>query len=125
MGLPIMERKPLSKRSKLCKCEPVCTHYIDIEYLGRYCENQAMNFAVHLINLAKGTGIANGTYNANWTTAQESELKNWVKNGIKYGDYRILGEMFGKSREAVRSKVQHMEREGKIIRKVSSDRQKT
>lgn len=116
MGLPIMERKPLSKRSKLCKCEPVCTHYIDIEYLGRYCENQAMNFAVQLINLAKETNISNGVYSLNWTTAQESTLKKWVENGVKNGDYRILAEMFGKSRTAVKSKVQDMVKEGKIIR---------
>ncbi|MEC0276880.1 hypothetical protein [Peribacillus frigoritolerans] len=120
MGLPDMDRQPLSPRSKLCKCEPRCSNYIDIEYIGRYCDNQAMNFAVQLINLVKETNIVHGVYTPNWTTAQESVLKKWVENGVKNGDYRILGEMFGKNRTAVKNKVYDMEKEGKLKRPARS-----
>lgn len=117
MGLPELRLKPnLFDGSCRCKCKPKCENYIDIEYIGRYCENEATELAVKLINLAKGVNVSQDKYTQRgWTTRQEKVLTDWVTNkGINYGDYRIIGELINKSRGQVKNKVQHMRKEGKL-----------
>jgi hypothetical protein len=118
MGLPEMEHKPMTRGAKFCKCDPRCSHYIEIDYIGRLCETQAMDFAIKVINLAKGTNLSKGTYTNGWTTKQETYLKEWVENkGVKYGDYSAIGAIIGKTGNQVRRKVQRLEQVGRIVRR--------
>lgn len=113
--LPEMTTHPMKRQSPICKCRPQCKTYLDIEDIGRYCENQAMDMALQLINLSKGLNIANGRYNQGaWTTKESDTLKEWVLKGIRPGDYGLLAKLLGRSISSIKNRVYLMRAEGII-----------
>lgn len=108
-------------RSSKCKCTPKCTEYYRIDDYGSYCKNGMQQLAISILNQVNGTMIAQKNLNnRGWTTKQEAELIKFIEqNGVQFGTYRILAEMFGKSRAQVKSKVYKLEKEGRLIRNPS------
>jgi hypothetical protein len=137
MDLLYYERKssteyPARRFKKICVCEPRCENVVDFldpdlqEVLFTLCDNQAQDYAYKLMQLlglmkiipdpktSSRTRIDGRTLNRTWTKAQERELINIVKNGVKSGDYRIFGMKHGKTRVSVKEKVRHMRKVGMI-----------
>lgn len=106
---------------KLCKCKPRCTTFFEFTSINKVlCQTRAENFMYAMINQVKNAQLTKGRRSGKmgWTTEETKFVKDWVeKNGVKYGDYRKIGELLGRTREVVKSKVQYMEKIGEIVRK--------
>lgn len=83
-----------------------------------YCRGGLEQLSIDILNKINGTNIAQGNKNnRGWTTKQEKEIIKYIEqNGVQFGTYRILGEMLGKPREAVKRRVYVLEKEGRLTR---------
>lgn len=106
-------------RNKKCKCTERCTEFFRIDGFDVYCKGALEQLAINILNQVNGTNISQGNFsNRHWTTKQVEQLTEFIeKNGVRYGTYRIIGEMIGKPREAVKHKVQELEKKGLLKRK--------
>ena len=103
---------------KKCSCNPRCKKFFKVDGFDVYCKKQLEQLAINILNLVNGTNISQKNYNnRGWTTKQEKEIINFIEsNGVRFGTYRILGEMLGKPREAIKRKVYQLERMGRLNR---------
>lgn len=101
-----------------CKCTPKCKEFFRLNGIDVYCKKSLEQLAINILNRVNGTMIAQKNFNnRGWTTKQEIELIKFIeKNGVQFGTYRILAEMFGKSRAQVKGKVYKLEKEGRLKR---------
>lgn len=107
------------RRAAICNCEVPCKVFVS--YIGdemlTVCETGAKVVAFDTLELL---GVMKESWThmsklGEWTTKQEEEIIQYIKaNGIKYGTYRLLGERFGKTRDQVKHKVQHMRKVGRL-----------
>jgi len=106
------------KKSNRCKCNPKCQNFYKVNGIDIYCKKQLEQLAINILNTVNGTKIAQKNYNnRGWTTLQEQSIITFIeKNGVQFGTYRILGEMLGKPREAVKRKVYKLEKQGRLSR---------
>lgn len=101
--------------NKSCKCTPKCKTYIELESINKIlCEKRATELSINLINKVKGVKLVNSRYAARgWTVKQMNVVIDWItKNGVNHGDYSLLAEMLGKTRQQVKNKVYYMEKQG-------------
>lgn len=117
--IPKLELTELETKQRKCKCLPRCEEYFNVDGFDIYCKGTLEQFAVSILNQVNGTNIAQGNLNnRGWTTRQEQQIIKYVEsNGVKFGTYRIIGEMIGKPREAVKRKVYDLEKQGRLKRK--------
>ena len=115
-SMPEIIEVDLTKRP--CKCIPKCDQYFRINGMDVYCKKKLEQLAINILNVVNGTTISQKNYNnRGWTTKMERELIRFIEsNGVRFGTYRILAEMFGKSREQVKRKVYKLEKEGRLQR---------
>ncbi|KGR88710.1 hypothetical protein [Lysinibacillus odysseyi] len=111
----IIETEGVHKR---CKCNPRCDQYFRINGMDVYCKKKLEQLAINILNTVNGTTISQKSYNnRGWTTKMEKELIQFIEtNGVRFGTYRILAELFGKSRAQVKRKVYKLEEEGRLRR---------
>ncbi|KGR74879.1 hypothetical protein [Ureibacillus sinduriensis] len=107
-----------TSKSKRCKCNPKCQEFYRVNGIDTYCKKQLEQLAINILNTVNGTMIAQKNYNnRGWTTLQERAIIDFVeKNGVQFGTYRIIGEMIGKPRTAVKRKVYQLEEQGRLKR---------
>lgn len=106
-------------RNSKCKCTKRCTEFYRVNGFDVYCKGTLEQLALNILNVTKGKDFMRGSYNnRGWTVAQEQKLIDYIeKNGVRYGTYRLIGELIGKDRKAVRAKVEHLEKQGRLKRK--------
>lgn len=104
--------------SKKCSCPTKCKTFYRVNGIDTYCKKQLEQLAINILNTVNGTMIAQKNYNnRGWTTLQERAIIDFIqKNGVQFGTYRIIGEMIGKPREAVKRKVYQLEQQGRLKR---------
>ena len=107
------------KYSRRCSCNVKCDRYYRVNGFDVYCRGGLEQLSIDILNKINGTNIAQGNKNnRGWTTKQEKEIIKYIeRNGVQFGTYRILGEMLGKPREAVKRRVYVLEKEGRLTRK--------
>jgi hypothetical protein len=120
-----LTKLPKRRQKKICGCSLTCTEFYTFNTEDEFilCAGDAKKFAFEIL---EQLGIISKTlafpYSVSgWTTMQEHLIKKFLSdpnvyyNGkVKYGTYSRLGEMLGKSREQVKKKIQHMQKEGKL-----------
>lgn len=113
------EIKPMHRKSikKYCHCTPRCEKVIEFDSIDKIiCENRAIEMARNMLSLVNGQELSTQK-GRGWTMRQTSFLKKWVEEkGVKNGDYRLIGDMIGKTRHQVKNKVQYMEKIGELRR---------
>jgi hypothetical protein len=116
----------LKKQKKICGCVTLCQEFYnfttdDDDFI--LCAGDARQFAFELLEIMGlvTKKCAFPTSKWGWTTEQEEFVKKYLKdknayyNGkVKYGTYSLIAEMLGKTREQVKNKIQHMQKEGKL-----------
>ena len=121
-----LTKLPKNRQKKICGCPTLCTEFYTFSLENddfMLCAGDTRQFAFEMMSeLGLMTKkLAFPTSKWGWTTEQEEFVKKYLKdksayyNGkVKYGTYSLIGEMLGKSREQVKNKIQHMQKEGKI-----------
>ena len=107
-SIPTIEEIQTTRK---CKCNPICKQYYRVNGIDIYCKKRLEQLAINILNKVNGTNISQGNYNnRGWTTKQENIIIQFVEeNGVQFGTYRIIGELIGKPREAVKRKVYELE----------------
>lgn len=119
-----MEKKPMSElpknvQSRLCKCEPRCTDYINLDGYGRYCLQDALTIAHGLFALVNGINRIpniNADKYREWTYQEEQVIQDFLrsKDRAEWGDYRFLGSLLNRTHESIKSRVKLLRREGRL-----------
>lgn len=125
--IPYIQKGDLAKlhpnrQNKICICPEKCKHFYtfsDDKQDFILCESETKEFGFSILHelglVTEKLAFPKSKYG--WTTEQERFIKKYLsENPVKYGTYSLLGEMLGKSRGQVKSKVQHMRKEGKLNR---------
>jgi hypothetical protein len=117
---------PIKRQKIICKCKSTCeevyTFSMDDDFM--LCGNDAKEFAFRILEI-KGLVTQKRAFPKSkygWTTEMERFVINYIKeenciaeNGkVKFGTYSLIGEMLGKTRAAVKDKVNHLRRAGRI-----------
>lgn len=107
------------KYRKKCNCVQKCDRYFRVNGIDVYCKKQLEQLAINILNVVNGTHYIQKNFNnRGWTTKQEQIIIEYInRNGVAFGTYRIIGEMIGKPREAVKRKVYQLEKQGRLKRK--------
>lgn len=115
------------RQKNVCTCKQRCEHFYtftlrDTDFM--LCAGDTEQFGFEILQevgvLTKKLAFPKSKYG--WTTEQERFIKNYFETErvyepsgkVKYGLYSMLGEMLGKTREQVKNKIQHMQKEGKL-----------
>lgn len=123
----LLNRMPEKRRKKICECSTPCNEFITISTENEdvmLCAAKAKEFAFEILEKV-GTVTKNLAFPPTkwgWTTEQERILIKFLKeescyseNGkVKYGTYKLLGELLGKSRSAINDKVKYLRRMGRL-----------
>jgi len=129
--IPYISKGDLTKlgpkrQSKICGCNPKCKEFytfsIDVEDFI-LCATDSRQFAFEVLEslgvVTSKLAFPHSLFG--WTTEQERFIKEFLNdnsayyNGkVKYGTYSLIAEMLGKTRGQVKSKIQHMQKEGKL-----------
>lgn len=106
------------KYAKKCNCSNRCDKFYRVNGFDVYCKGVLEQLSINILNMVNGTKIAQGNRNnRGWTTKQEQQIIQFIEqNGVRFGTYRIIGEMIGKPRESVKRKVYMLEKEGRLKR---------
>ncbi|CRK80331.1 hypothetical protein [Neobacillus massiliamazoniensis] len=114
------------KQKKICGCVTLCTDFYtfttdDEDFTLCAGDTRQLAFEILEKQGLVTQKLAFPTSKWGWTTDQEEFVKKYLKdknayyNGkIKYGTYSLIGEMLGKTRDQVKNKIQHMQKEGKL-----------
>lgn len=115
------------RQKTVCACLEKCNYFYTFSFREQdfmLCEGDTKQFGFEILQeigvLTKKLAFPQSKYG--WTTEQERFIKNYFATEscyteagrVKYGLYNMLGEMLGKSREQVKNKIQHMQKEGKL-----------
>jgi hypothetical protein len=129
--IPVISKGDLTQLSekrqkKICSCNPVCKEFFiftsDEDFT--LCGNDAREFAFRILEV-KGIVTQKREFPKSqygWTILQERFVINYFKEEncidedgrVIRGTYRLIGEMLGKTKAAVKDKVNHLRRSGRI-----------
>jgi len=114
------------RQKKICKCSQMCEEFFtftsDEDFI--LCSSDAKEFAFRILEL-KGLVTQKHAFPKSkygWTTEQERFVINYIqkedrideKGKVKFGTYTMLGEMLGKTRAAIKDKVNHLRKAGRL-----------
>jgi hypothetical protein len=122
-----LEKLHVRRQKKICGCSPMCKEFINISTEKEdvmLCVTDAKQFSFEMLEqlglvtqkIAFPQSNGDGPQSRNVLLLKYLKEENCLdENGkVKFGTYALLGEMLGKTRSAVKDKVNHLRKAGRL-----------